>query len=169
MLPVEICGRSVTPALLHDLVGAVAHGVRDLEEVVNSHGMSLAAFRHLLVAPDFQRLMQEEMTRWNAEDNSAERLRVKADIMAEEALPFIYAMITNPNVSPADRNAAFKTVLGLSSHAKEREEARRAEGGTGGGSWSFTVNVVHGDGAKEEKLVIDAGHDGEQKQLESAA
>jgi hypothetical protein len=106
------------------LAADLAAEIYDRDTIFVNHGLSPVAGEELLKAPWFSAMVEQARRDWGALDNVRDRIRIKAQITLEEALPTVYALINDKTAPAAARVAAFKEVkevAGMS--AKENEAA----------------------------------------------
>jgi hypothetical protein len=104
------------------LAADLAAGIYDHATIFTNHGMSPEAGAELLLQPWFASMVEQARRDWESIDNVRDRIRIKAQITLEEALPTLYTLITDKSNPAAARVAAFKEVkevAGMS--AKENE------------------------------------------------
>lgn len=147
MLPAIIGETHVTEALLHRLADVIAHQLEDPREAAHVAGITDAALVALMETEEFEAMLQRERAAWMHPDNSAMRVRLKADIALEDALPTIHRISIDPDLPVQSSLDAFKILKSLSSHDREREEIRSARRndiqgqGFGDSGFSLTINL----------------------------
>lgn len=143
MLPAIVCNRPFTRTVAERLASCVAYGLETPTRVAEDLGIAPAALISLMENDDFQEIILEARARWNDPNNAAQRTRVKADIILEDALPRLDALIHAGTTSPQDTVRAVSLTHSLTSHRQELEDAKnQVITGMGGGLNGFTLNIT---------------------------
>jgi hypothetical protein len=130
-------------ALTSTLAMELASQLTSPTEVFARHGFSEDDAKLILADPTFRNMIKEAKAEWGAEQNTAERIKLKAQMALEELLLPTFTMAKDPRVPPPARMDASKMFERLSGVSKETE-------GNGGGGPKFVLNInVGSDGPKE--------------------
>jgi len=114
-------------------------------EVFDRHGITDEDAKTLLADPTFQRMIKEAKAEWTAEQNTPERIRLKAQMALEELLLPTYNMAKDPRVPPPSRTDAVKLFERLSGVAKSAEDS-----GGSGPKFVLSINVGNGTNSPKE-------------------
>lgn len=129
----------VTSALAMEL----ASGLSEPAEVFTRHGLSDDAAKNLLKDPIFRKMVKEAQAEWSADQNTAERIRLKSQMALEELLLPTFRMAQDPRIPPASRTDAVKLFERLSGVSKSEMDS-------GGGGPKFILNInLDGKNPKE--------------------
>lgn len=143
-----------TPAEVHDLTAFDVNYALALEiasqltppmEVFRRHGLEEADAKALLANPKFQQLLKQAHAEWNAESNTADRIRLKAQMCLEQLLMPMFQTARSTNTPIAARNETTKIFKDLSGITQ------REEGGGGGAVFKLTINLGNDDAPREIK------------------
>jgi len=122
----------------------IAINLYDTETVLKNNGIDSDRFERIRNDPRFIRLLEAELTAWNAPGNIQERTKLKAGALIEEFLPEANARIHDPKETLTAKNELIKTLTRIAGMGLER--AGSAEGGGSG----FTVTINLGSDQKLE-------------------
>lgn len=70
-------------------------GIRNLPDILISHELTLPDYETIKLNPFFMRLLDASMMEWQSVRNTAERTAIEAAALFEQAMPIIYARMTN--------------------------------------------------------------------------
>lgn len=73
------------------LAREIAMDMRNLEEILKTHGITQPEWDDICTQPAFQRLLRGEVEAWESATNTAERVKLKSLAFVEEALPEFFA------------------------------------------------------------------------------
>ena len=135
----------VTSALAMEL----ASGLSEPLEVFSRYGLTEDAAKALLKDPHFRKMVKEAKAEWSADQNTAERIRLKSQMALEELLLPTFRMAQDPRIPPASRTDAVKLFERLSGVSKQETDS-------GGGGPRYILNINVGESPKTiEGKVID--------------
>lgn len=129
------------------LAADLAAELYDQETVFANHGISLAEGEFLLSQPWFKTMVDTAKRDWEGIGNVKDRIRIKAQITLEEALPTIYALIADHNTPGAARVAAFKEL---------KEVAGMGARESDGGGASYVPIQIFLDGRENPPVTVEA-------------
>lgn len=78
------------------LAREIAMDQRELDEILEMHGVSKEKFEKLKVSPRFVSVLTSELAAWGSATNTNERVKLKSGAMIEEFLPHLYARLVDP-------------------------------------------------------------------------
>ncbi len=125
----------------------LALGLSDAATIRERYGITDPQWQHLKRNPAFRAMLAEAVQRFRGDQNAGERIKIKADIVLEDAIPAYDRMIHSKEIPASERVNAGKLLAQLAGrNAKEGGVPAVAGGG-------FTLNInMHGG---KEKLIID--------------
>lgn len=97
--------------LVWELVAKIA----PLPDVLRRHSLSVLELKAKLKEPMFRSLYKETKRIWESELNTKERIRVKAQLLVEDSLLDVYAIVQNDQMSPQVRVDAFEKLARIGS------------------------------------------------------
>jgi len=124
------------------LAAELASGIYDNSEVFSRFGISVERAAVLLKTPGFQDMVKSAKRDWEDLGNVKSRVRVKARLALEEALPAVYGIVMDSTQPPVARVAAFKEIKDLSSVAQLPQEIQA-------GSGLPVVTIMLGDSGRD--------------------
>lgn len=92
------------------LAREVAMDIKPLEDILDTHGVTLERWEQIKSLPAFQNLLRSEVEAWNAATNTAERVKIKSLAFVEEALPEFYARAHDPKEPLNSKVEVLKTI-----------------------------------------------------------
>lgn len=117
-------------------------------EVLSRHGLTPPQLRMLFNDPHFVGIYKETRARWHGDLNSQERMRAKAQMLAEDSIMDIYEIAVDPMANPSQRIDAHKHLASLGDLLPKKDKDADI-----GGKVNITINIpVPG----EEPLVVNA-------------
>jgi hypothetical protein len=78
------------------LAREIAMDLRELDQILEMHGVTKEKFEKLKVNPRFVAVLSSELASWGTALNTNERVKLKAGSMIEEFLPELYARLVDP-------------------------------------------------------------------------
>lgn len=119
-------------------------------EVFRRHGLSEQDAKVLLKDEKFQQLLKQSKAEWNAESNTADRIRLKAQMCLEQLLMPMFQTASNPQVPVPARNETTKIIERIAG------VSNKEDGGGNGAVFKLTINLGSEDRPKEiQGHVID--------------
>lgn len=136
--------------MLEHLNSHIAHelalGLSDAASIRERYGISDAQWDHLRKNPAFRSMLAEAIQKFKGDQNAGERIKIKADIVLEDAIPAYDKMIHSKEIPASERVNAGKLLAQLAGRTKD------SGGAPALGNGGFTLNI---NMAGREKLVID--------------
>ena len=123
----------------------IAAELLPVEEIFKAHGLSDTQGLALLENPVFKDMVAAARTEWASSGNVKERIRSKARLALEELLPDHFAMATDKNINPANRNEAVKIIKDLAGMAPKAVEGEATAS-------RFIVNINLDDASKDVSI-----------------
>lgn len=120
----------------------IASGLSEPSEVFARHGITEEDAVTLLGDPVFRKMVKEAQAEWQADQNTAERIRLKSQMALEELLLPTFEMARDKRIPPASRTDAVKLFERLSGVSKQDTDS-------GGGGPKFILNINVGESTKE--------------------
>ena len=119
-----------------------------MQEVLERHGLTAPQLKMLLRDPQFLSIYKETKARWNGDLNAQERMRAKAQMLAEDSVMDIYEIVVDPMANPGQRIDAHKHLASLGDMLPKKDKDADI-----GGKVNITINIpVPG----EEPVVVNA-------------
>lgn len=126
----------------------LALGLSDAVSIRNRYGITNAQWDHLKRNPTFRSMLAEAIREFQGDQNARQRIKLKADIILEDAIPAYDKMIHNEACPASERINAGKLLAQLAGHnAKEGVVA------AAGGGFTLNINLDGGRGG-----VVIEGH-----------
>ncbi len=104
----------IVPGAVYDemrlvkLAREIAMDIRDLNEILTTHDVSLDDFEKIKCNERFKSILSAEVTAWHGAVNVNERVKIKAGSMLEEYLPELYSRINDRKESLSSKIEATK-------------------------------------------------------------
>lgn len=137
-------------ALNAHIATELAAGLSDAAGIREKYGITTAQWDKLKKSPAFRHMLAEAVKQLGGDMNASARIRMKADIILEDALPAYDAMIHDTKAPAQARIDAGKLIAAINGRTGKQGDGTPGSAGGGGG---FILNINLGDRA--EKLVID--------------
>ena len=119
-------------------------------EVFARHGFDEEQAKVILQDDVFRKLVKEAQAEWKADQNTGERIKLKAQMALEELLLPTYNLARDPKVPPPSRTDAVKLFERLSGVGKQTEES-----GGGGPKFVLSINIGQDEPKQIEGAVIE--------------
>lgn len=130
----------------------LAAGLSDPDAVCEKYDITPAQWTRLKVNPTFVGMMKEATLAFAGDANAGKRITKKAEILLEESLPILHAIMTRPDAST---QAVLDTVKQLAVLAGRTQRQAEGAGGQGSG-FNVAIHINTGDGeARVEGEVIE--------------
>jgi hypothetical protein len=140
---------SLVQALSPQIAAELAAGLSSKEDICARYEISEPDWDALRTNPIFRGMVKEAMREFSGDMNAAKRTRLKANILYEDLLPEMYALVKDISMPSNSRVEAAKLLAktgGVDSPEKEN---------TGAAGNMFQVNINFSDPDKiDHKLVI---------------
>lgn len=101
---------SFNDVVLLKLAREIAMDMRDLGDILETHGVTAEEFAEISALGVFQEYLRQSVTEWQSATNTAERVRLKSMAFVEEALPEFFARAHDPEESLNAKVEVLKTV-----------------------------------------------------------
>jgi hypothetical protein len=134
---------------MRELAYQLATGMHGNETLMKRFGLSLVQFEAVCRHPKFIKLLHTARIEWDAAQNTVQRTELKGAIATEEAIPYVYAMITDKTVTGTARVEAFKA---LSKIGRVGERAERGAG-VSGEMFKLVINLGNDKKLEIEKTI----------------
>ena len=95
--------RDLAPILARDL----AQDLYTMEDLIERHGLTRAMIRKLLKSKTFKAMVTAARGEWASPGNAKNRAQLKAQLAIEEAIPDLYAIVTDKEEAAPARVSAF--------------------------------------------------------------
>jgi hypothetical protein len=79
------------------LAREIAMDIREVDDIIKLHGLSVIEFDAIKKNPRFQSLLSSEVVAWQSAINTSERVKLKSGAMIEEWLPELYSRMNDRN------------------------------------------------------------------------
>lgn len=118
----------------------LAIGLRPAAEVADAYGLSASEVAHRLRDDKaFASQVMDLKRAWRSSLSAKDRVRMKSEVMVEDALPFLWKLLTNPEVHPGVRLDLHKHLTRLAD-VEPKPQAQE-----GGSRFSVTINLPRQD------------------------
>jgi hypothetical protein len=124
------------------LAAEIAQDLNDLNVVLQKHNITADQWVELEINPFFRKVLEAERTVWRSPLNAAERSKVKAAILTEQALPELDRRIQNGQ-EPLD-----KVVQGIKLLASIAGLGEKAQQSGLGSADKFVIQINMGAGSE---------------------
>lgn len=114
----------------------IAMDIRDIEEILKTHGVSPERWNKLKATPRFIALVESEMVAWNGSLNTQERLKLKSACLLEEWLAELNSRLHDPKETLTSKIEGGKLIARLAGAGLNGFGVE----GTGGERFSLTIN-----------------------------
>lgn len=95
------------------MVYELAAGLRAGRDILQSYGVTVGEFRQLVKLPEFAEMVKAAKREFASLPNTADRVRLKAQVMTELGLEEMWEIIRHPAVPAAARVSAYNSVKSL--------------------------------------------------------
>lgn len=120
-------------------------------EVFQRHGITEEDAKILLADPTFRKMVKEAKAEWEADQNVADRIKLKSQMALEELLLPTFALAKDPRVPAPSRTDAVKLFERLSGVGKQAEES-----GGAGPKFVLSINIGNSSPKEIEGAVLEA-------------
>lgn len=128
------------------IASELALGLSDATSIRERYGITAAQWDHLRKNPAFRGMLVEAIQRFRGDANAGERIKLKSDIVLEDAIPAYDKMIHNAEIPASERINAGKLLAQLAGRTNKEGTAPAASGG-----FTLNINLEGGKGG----VVID--------------
>ncbi len=123
----------MAPILARDL----AQDLYTMDELIERHGLSRVIIRKLLKSKTFKAMVTAARGEWASPGNAKNRAQLKAQLAVEEAIPELYAIVTDKEEAAPARVSAFSQLREVGKF----EKAPAEQAGSGGPGFAITINL----------------------------
>jgi hypothetical protein len=95
---------------LRDLAAGLVRGIEDPETVIKRCGFASGDYTELSETRMFRQMLREAQEEWEGARNTHKRIKLKAAVNIEEALPHFYKAMTNEKEPLSSKVKAFEVV-----------------------------------------------------------
>jgi hypothetical protein len=95
---------------LRELALGLAKGIEDPNDLIKRLGFTNADYDELAESRTFKAILTEALSEWQGANNTHKRIKLKAAVNIEEALPSMYSAMVNDKEPLASRVKAFEAV-----------------------------------------------------------
>lgn len=124
----------------------IAMDINSLDNILKNHGLSHDDFDVLKTTPRFIQFLTEAIAVWESTANVQERIKAKSLTMIEEALPEMFAALTNPFQPLNHKVALLQQVSKLAGVGGPIEEGQIDP------SARVSITISLGDGGRDVKV-----------------
>ena len=128
------------------IAAELAAGLSDAAAVRERYGISLGQWEILKKSALFRSMLAEAIRTLRGDLNAGNRIKIKADIILEDALPAYDTMIHDKEIPAQARIDAGKLIAAINGRLIKQNDS------VNGGGTGFTLNINIGE---REKLVLD--------------
>lgn len=114
----------------------IAMDLNDIETILKNHQVEPKQWERIKEDPNFARVLDAEITAWNAAVNTHERTKLKAGAAIEEWLPEAYARLHDRTELLSAKTEVAKLLTRIAGMGQERVDPL-----AGGGGDRFTVTI----------------------------
>ena len=115
----------------------IAIDLYPIETILKNNQIDPDQFEKIKADPRFLRLLDSEVSAWNAANNTLERTKLKAGALIEEFLPEANQRIHDPDETLTAKNELIKTLTRIAGMGLDRANIE----GMGGEKFSVTINL----------------------------
>lgn len=139
---------------LFTLAADIGAALMPLDEIYAAHGVTPEEQVALDNNASFQAMVEIARREWASIDSTEQRIRIKARLILEEALPYMFQMITDKQVPAVARVSAIKEIKEIGGVVKPAAESA---GGGGPTLPSIVINLgAAGTAAKDVTIEATA-------------
>jgi hypothetical protein len=95
---------------LRDLAVGIVRGIEDASAVIERLGFTSADYMELGETRFFRQMLNQAQAEWEGASNTHKRIKLKAAVNIEEALPHFYKAMTDPKEALSSKVKAFEVV-----------------------------------------------------------
>jgi len=131
---------------LRELATGIAKDVEDIDKLLERLGFTRTDYNELIETRTFKTILNQALAEWEGAANTHKRIKLKAAINIEEALPHFYTETINPKEALSSKVKAFEAIARVAGLG----QTELTQGGTG---QFFKLEINLGD--NKPALVID--------------
>ena len=95
---------------LRDLANGIAKDVEDIDKLLERLGFTREDYDELVGTRTFKSILAQAASEWEGASNTHKRIKLKAAINIEQALPHFFSEMTNPTEPLSSKVKAFEAV-----------------------------------------------------------
>jgi hypothetical protein len=95
---------------LRELANGIVRGIQTPEEVLSILGFTSTEYTDLSETRMFRQMLRQEQDEWEGASNTHKRIKLKAAVNIEQALPHFYTAMTDPKEPLSSKVKAFEVV-----------------------------------------------------------
>ena len=95
---------------LRDLASGIVRGIKTPEEILDECGFTSDDYAELSETRMFRQMLREAQDEWEGARNTHKRIKLKAAVNVEEALPHFFQSMTDPKEPLSSKVKAFEVV-----------------------------------------------------------
>lgn len=95
---------------LRDLANGIAKDVEDIDKLLERLGFTREDYDELVGTRTFKSILSQATSEWEGASNTHKRIKLKAAINIEQALPHFFSEMTNPTEPLSSKVKAFEAV-----------------------------------------------------------
>ena len=126
---------------LRDLATAIAKDVEDIDKLLERLGFTRQDYNELAETRAFKSILSQATSEWEGAGNTHKRIKLKAAINIENALPRFYHAMIDPKEPLSSKVKAFEVVSRVAGLGNPEIQA-------GGGGQFFKLEINLGGGVK---------------------
>lgn len=131
----------------------LAAGLLDSEGAREKYNITEEQWDRLRQNPVFRRMLKASLEVFAGDMNAGKRITVKSEVALEDSIQILYQIAHNPELNPANRIDAVKTMAQLAG----RNQKDAGQGAAGGG-FNVAIHINTGDD-KPQPVVIEGSAD----------
>lgn len=105
--PADIANRE---QILRDLAQDIAKNIEDIPDILKRFGLTYEEYQQVANTTPFKAMLQTAVTEWGGADNTPERIKLKAALAVEQAIPAMFGAINDTKETLSGRVEAMKTL-----------------------------------------------------------
>jgi hypothetical protein len=132
--------RENTEAVLRSLAVELARDIDyDIDVTLKRHGLTREEYDELAETRQFKTMLAQAIKEWSAASNTGERVKIKSAALVEEALPHMFAELTNKEHPLSSRADLFGRIARIGNLGNPIAAASNS-----GEAFSITINLGAG-------------------------
>lgn len=120
----------------------LAAGLADVEGIKEKYELTDAQWERLKVAPAFRSMLKDALSKLSGDMNAGRRIIMKAEILLEDSLPVLDAIVHDQEGSSQSKIDGIKQLAVLAQKTGKGE----AGGGVGGPGFNVSIHINTGGG-----------------------
>lgn len=146
----------MTPALLHAMIGEVARGYQDIEDIAVRYGFddAKALYDTIAASPALLRAIKQERAVWQSEENLERRLRVQHQLILHEAAHENAKPLFDPSTTVPQRVELMKAIAVVGGVHGMPGGGGRGMDGAADQAARWTIQMVFPNAGKVEEISL---------------